>query len=75
MWSSSSACGAITPFTLMQIRETLPPDSSNEYFGQFYSSTKVYINNPVPEPSVNDHVVCWRARHGGPRSAQALRAG
>ena len=41
-----------TPFTLMQIRETLPPDSSNEYFGQFYSSTKVYINTPVPEPSV-----------------------
>jgi hypothetical protein len=36
----------------MQIRETLPPDSSNEYFGQFYSSTKVYINTPVPEPSV-----------------------
>jgi hypothetical protein len=36
-----------TAFSLMQIRETLPPDSSNEYFGQFYSS-----NSPVPEPSV-----------------------
>jgi hypothetical protein len=35
-----------TAFNLMQIRETLPPDSSNEYFGQFYTSS-----TPVPEPS------------------------
>lgn len=41
-----------TPFTLMQIRETLPPDTSNEYFGQFYSSSTPYTNSPVPEPSV-----------------------
>jgi hypothetical protein len=35
-----------TAFNLMQIRETLPLDSSNEYFGQFYTSTTA-----VPEPS------------------------